>query len=81
MKKHKAQSTKRPKTLKMFIVKKYIMAHSAHEALKKERKVRPDDVWVDEDFRKENKFELQSSIGFETFPDYEFNSEWAKKPK
>ncbi len=71
---------RKPKSqLKMFIVKKYIMATSAHEALKKERKVRPDDVWVDDDFRKEKKYELESSIGFETFPDYEFGSEWARK--
>lgn len=65
----------------MFIVKKYIMATSAHEALKKERKARPDDVWVDENFRKENKYQLESAIGFQTYPDYEFNSEWIKKRK
>lgn len=69
----------KPKFKKMFVIKKYVMATSAHEALKRERLVRPDDVWVDEDFRKEHKYELQSAIGFETFPDYEFNSEWAKK--
>ena len=39
---------------KRYIVKKYIMAKSAHEALKLERKARPDDVWVDEDSKKEN---------------------------
>ena len=70
---------KKKETYKLFIVKKYIMATSAHEALKKERKVRPDDVWIDDDWRKENKYAQESAIGFETFPDYEFNSEWAKK--
>lgn len=68
-------------TLKLFIVKKYIMAHSAQEALKKERKTRPDDVWVDEDFRKEQKYSLESAIGFEVEQDYEFFDEWAKKRK
>ncbi len=66
---------------KMFIVKKYIMASSAHEALKKERKVRPDDIWVDEDFRKENKYDLPSAIGFSVEHEYKFYDEWAKKNK
>lgn len=63
---------------KLFIVKKYIIATSAYEALKKERRVRPDDVWVDEDWRKENKFNQESAIGFEVEHDYEFYDEWAK---
>jgi len=57
-------------TQKMFIVKKYIMASSAHEALKKERRVRPDDVWVDEDWKRNNT-ELASCIGFNVEPDYD----------
>lgn len=76
----KAQSTK-TKLMKMFVVKKYIMAHSAQEALNKERKVRPDDIWVDEDFRKENKYELESSVGFQVEHDYCFSDEWAKKKR
>lgn len=40
------------------------MAHSAHEALKKERLVRPDDVWVDEEWKKDNGEHLESAIGF-----------------
>lgn len=76
MKRNKAQ------TIKMFVVKKYILAHSAHEALKKERRVRPDDIWVDEDWRKENKYDLPSQIGFEIEHDYKFYDEWAhNKPK
>ena len=61
------------KIQKRFIVKKYIMASSAHEALKKERRVRPDDVWVDEDWKKEkgNSLKLESCIGFNSEPDYE----------
>ena len=47
------------------------MARSAHEALRKERRVRPDDVWVDEDWKKENPNVLESAIGFEVKSDYE----------
>ncbi len=49
---------------KRYIVKKYIMATSAQQALRKERKVRPDDVWIDEDWKKDNQTELVSAIGF-----------------
>lgn len=51
-------------TQKRFIVRKYIMAISAKEAIKKERIITPDDVWVDEDWKKDNPNQLQSAIGF-----------------
>lgn len=47
------------------------MAKSAHEALKQERRVRPDDVWIDEDWKKQNQDELVSAIGFQVERDYE----------
>lgn len=47
------------------------MATSAHEALKKERRVRPDDVWVDEDWKRENPNRLESAIGFSVTHEYE----------
>lgn len=50
---------------KRFIVRKYIMAISASDALKKERKTLADDVWVDDNWLKENPNQLQSAIGFE----------------
>ena len=51
---------------KLFVVKKYIMANSAQDALKKENKYRADDCWVDEDWRNKQKdfCEVESSIGF-----------------
>jgi len=56
---------------KRFIIKKYIMATSASHAIKKERRVRPDDVWVDEDWKKDNPNTLQSAIGYNIdVPDY-----------
>lgn len=51
--------------LKRFVIKKYIMAKSAQHALKLERNTRPDDVWVDDDWKKENPNVLQSAIGYE----------------
>lgn len=67
--------------LKRYIVKKYIMATSAHQALKKERRVRPDDVWVDEEWAKQNPTQLVSAIGFTTEQDYYSSDYWAKKKK
>lgn len=52
--------------LKRFIVRKYIMAKSANEALRKDRKHLPDDVWVDDEWKKENPTQLTSAIGFTT---------------
>ncbi len=65
--------------LKLFIVKKYIMAESAHDALKRERRHRPDDVWVDEDWKKENKYTQESCIGYDVEHEYYSADEWAKK--
>ncbi len=60
----------KPKKQKLFVIKKYIMAVSAVEALKKEWRYRPDDCWVDEQWRTENKVSLPSAIGFHEEPDY-----------
>lgn len=48
---------------KRYVVRKYIMAQSAQEALRKEKEILPDDVWVDEDWKKDSSFQLQS-FGF-----------------
>ena len=55
---------KSPNKLKLFVVKKYVMAKSAAEAIRKERTIAPDDVWVDDDWRKANKDNLAEAIGF-----------------
>lgn len=55
------------------------MASSAHDALKRERRHRPDDVWVDEEWKKENKNSLESAIGYNVEHDYYSSDEWAKK--
>ena len=40
------------------------MAESAEQALKKERKERADDCWIDEDWKKENMAKEKSITGF-----------------
>ena len=45
---------------KIFIVRKYVKARSAAEALRKESGVAADDCWVDDEWRKAN---LDSSEG------------------
>lgn len=49
------------KELRRFVVRKYIMATSAQDALRKEKNVRPDDVWVDAEWTPEEEIK---SVGF-----------------
>jgi hypothetical protein len=50
---------------KLFIIRKYIIAKSAADAIKKDRKTPPDDVWMDEDWRKENLAkQAEQAVGF-----------------
>jgi len=47
---------------KLFVVRKYIMAKSAAEAIRKDKSSKVDDVWVDDEFKKYNPG--ASAIGF-----------------
>lgn len=49
---------------KLFIVKKYVMAASAAQAIRRESKLPVDDVWVDEEWKKGNVPNLAQAIGF-----------------
>ena len=52
---------------KLFVVRKYIKAKSILDAIKKEKEVEPDDIWVDDDWKKQNDNEetkLTSAVGF-----------------
>lgn len=51
---------------KLFIVRYYVKAKNAKEALKKARQQEADDVWVDEEWKKGNAEQLASAIGFQT---------------
>lgn len=54
----------RPKP-KLFVVRKYIMAKTAAEALRKERKTPADECWVDEDWKKNQVSSLADAVGFQ----------------
>lgn len=45
---------------KLYVVKKYIFARSASEAIRKDKKTPAEDVWIDEDYKKQ----LIGAIGF-----------------
>ena len=50
---------------KLFIVRKYVKAKSAVEAIRKEKKMPPDDVYIDEEWKAGNRQQLAEAIGFE----------------
>lgn len=50
---------------KIYIIRKYIKAKSAKDALKKEPRVPVDDIWTDEETHKEFlKEQMKSKIGY-----------------
>lgn len=49
---------------KMFIVRKYITASSAAQAIRRDKTHPVDDVWIDEEWRKNNITQLPPSVGF-----------------
>lgn len=51
---------------KMYIVRKYVMAESAAQAINKSRNVPVHDVFVDDDWRKNNTDRLADTVGFQT---------------
>lgn len=53
--------------LKRFIIKKYIMATSAADAIKKDKKASVEDVWVDDKWREmEDEIVNKNEIGFKS---------------
>jgi hypothetical protein len=48
---------------KLYVVRKYVYAKNAREAIRKERAQNVDDVWLDDDWRKANT-ELAQSKNF-----------------
>ena len=38
--------------MKLFVVRKYVVAKDALDAIKKEKKQAVDDVWIDEDYKR-----------------------------
>lgn len=52
------------KEKKMFVIRKYIMAESAKQAIKLDKTSEVDDVWIDTDWQKNNMF-INTNIGFQ----------------
>jgi hypothetical protein len=49
---------------KLFIVRKYVKARDVSEACRLEKQHKPDDVWVDEEWKKGSNIQLADAIGF-----------------
>jgi hypothetical protein len=49
---------------KMFVVKKFIKATSAAAAIRKDRSTPPDEIWIDEDWKRGSASALASAMGF-----------------
>lgn len=54
-----------PRSNKQYIVRKYVLARSAAEALKIEHKFKADDVWLDDEWKKNQK-EVAGEMGFKS---------------
>lgn len=48
---------------KLYVIRKYIWASNPKIALAKERNIMPDDIWIDEDWKK-NSSNPKDAIGF-----------------
>jgi hypothetical protein len=49
---------------KLFIIRKYVMARSAVEAIKLDKSTPVDDVWIDDDWKNSQRQNLETAIGF-----------------
>lgn len=49
--------------IKQFIVRKYVLAESAEQACKLERKYKAHDVWIDDEWKKEQ-IQGNKQLGF-----------------
>lgn len=56
---------------KLYVVRKYIMATSAKQAILKDKNAPVDDVWVDTDWQKRQTDILAGAIGFAHYPSEE----------
>lgn len=51
---------------KLFVIKKYVWATSASNALKLEKKTKADDCWIDEEFKRQQDLKTKVPMGFVT---------------
>ena len=50
--------------LKQYIVRKYVMAKTASDAIRNERHYKADEVWIDEEWLKNNVESNTKKVGF-----------------
>lgn len=48
----------------LFVVRKYIMAKNIKEAIELDKKTEPQDIWIDEDWKKRKTEITNNQIGF-----------------
>lgn len=49
---------------KLYVVRKYVFAHSIEEAMQMEKHVAPDDCWLDDDWKKAHTEYASKPAGF-----------------
>lgn len=49
---------------KMFVIRKYIMAKDASDAIRLDRQAKPDDVYIDPEWKDNQLKQLPSALGF-----------------
>lgn len=49
---------------KQFIVRKYVLATSAAQAIRLEKHIKVDDVWIDDEWAKNNPKNIIKNVGF-----------------
>lgn len=54
---------------KLYIIRKYVKAPSAASAIRRERRFPVDDIWVDEEWRKNLSHNLATALGFRNIQD------------
>jgi hypothetical protein len=52
------------KPKKLFVVRKYVLAAEVQDAIRREKHQKPDDVWLDDDWKKTHADEPAKEIGF-----------------
>lgn len=64
--------------LKQYIIREYVIANNVQEALRKEKNVKPDEAWIDSDW-KEHK---EIAVGYKNMAKEEkYHKKEVKKPK
>lgn len=61
----KRNGVRKVSEMKMFITRKYVMAKSASDAIKRDSKTPVHDCWIDDDWKNGKSNQLSTAIGFD----------------